>query len=367
MTAGISRGDEYPIHQTSRPVRDPGTQRNLYDRFFFNGYPKSGDAYFAVAFGLYPGRNVMDAGFSVVADGVQHNLRVSRLLGADRLDTRVGGVAVSIVEPLRVLRLEVDDPESGLRADLTFTARTPAYEEAPYFWQPGYRVAFDYTRLTQCGAWSGQITVPGGRVLSVDPDEWWGSRDRSWGVRPVGERETGAPERGPVGFYWLWAPVNFDDAAYLWDVNETPDGVAWHQEAIASGVGAVDLAVERGTAKYTFEYKPGTRHAAGFSLALAMPSGAHTLTFEPLFNFYMLGIGYGHPTEGHGYWLGESFRAFDAMTTAEVDETNPFHQHIQALCRVRRDDGAEGIGILEQLIFGAHAPSGLAELLDMHT
>ena len=364
----ISRGDDYPIHQTGRPVRDPGSERNLYDRFLFNGYPRSGDAYFAVAFGLYPGRNVMDAGFSVIADGVQHNLRSSRVMGDDRLDTKVGPIAVTVVEPLRVLRLEIDDPDSGLRADLTFTARTPAYEEEPYFWQPGYRVAFDYTRLTQHGTWSGQITVPGGRVLTVSRDDWWGTRDRSWGVRPVGERETGgAPDGRIPGFYWLWAPVQFDDAGYLWDVNEYPDGQRWHHEAMCSAIGDIDLPVERGTASYEFEYKPATRHAAAFSLALDFPSGVRrTLTLEPLFNFYMLGIGYGHPTDGHGTFLGESYRAYDSMKTADVDETMPFNQHIQALCRVKRDDGAEGIGILEQLIFGPHAPSGLSDLLDMH-
>ena len=45
--------DEYPLHQTSRPVRDPGTERNLYDRFFFNGYAHDGSVYFAVAFGIH--------------------------------------------------------------------------------------------------------------------------------------------------------------------------------------------------------------------------------------------------------------------------------------------------------------------------
>jgi hypothetical protein len=299
---------------------------------------------------------------------VQHNVRASRLLGGDRLDTRVGPIRITIVEPLRRLRIEVDDPESGIAADLTFTARTPAYEELPYLWRPGNRTLFDYTRLTQHGSWEGTITVPGGAMLTVRPDEWWGTRDRSWGVRPVGEREQGAPDGpGPAGFYWLWAPVQFDDAGYLWDVNETPSGQAWHAEAMASEVGvALDVPVEHGQATYRFDYKPGTRHAAAFELQLQLPSGTRTLELEPLFNFFMLGIGYGHPTQGHGMFLGEEFRAADSMVVADVDETNPFHQHIQALCRARRDDGADGVGILEQLIFGPHEPSGLADLLDMH-
>ena len=95
----ITRGDDYPLHQTSRPVRHAGLHRNLYDRFFFNGYSKDGSAFFAIAHGQYPGRDVADAAFSVILDGVQHNVRASRRMGADRLDTTVGPISVSIVEP----------------------------------------------------------------------------------------------------------------------------------------------------------------------------------------------------------------------------------------------------------------------------
>jgi hypothetical protein len=54
------------------------------------------------------------------------------------------------------------------------------------------------------------------------------------------------------------------------------------------------------------------------------------------------------------------------MVTDQQDEMAPFNQHVQTLCRATRDDGAEGIGILEQLIIGPHAPSGLNDLLDPH-
>ena len=59
----ITAGDDYPLHNDPRPVRDPGTERNLYDRFFFNGYSPDADAYFSIALGMYPGRNIMDAAF----------------------------------------------------------------------------------------------------------------------------------------------------------------------------------------------------------------------------------------------------------------------------------------------------------------
>ena len=38
------------------------------------------------------------------------------------------------------------------------------------------------------GSWSGTLMVDG-TELSVSEATTWGSRDRSWGVRPVGEKE----------------------------------------------------------------------------------------------------------------------------------------------------------------------------------
>ena len=34
----LSKGDDYPIHQTPEPIAYAGTDRNFYDRYFFNGY-----------------------------------------------------------------------------------------------------------------------------------------------------------------------------------------------------------------------------------------------------------------------------------------------------------------------------------------
>jgi hypothetical protein len=40
---------------------------------------------------------------------VQHNLHASRLLNMERMDTKVGPISVEVVEPLKVLRVRVDD------------------------------------------------------------------------------------------------------------------------------------------------------------------------------------------------------------------------------------------------------------------
>lgn len=365
----ITPGDEYPLHQSARPVRDPGTDRNAYDRFFFNGYSRDGSLFFAVALGLYPGRDVMDAAFSVSLDGTQHNLRASRRLGADRLDTRVGPVAVRIIEPLRALAVEVDDREpgsagSGLRASLVWRCRGPVFEEPGYHWKPGHRTLMDVTRMTQNGTWSGVLEVAG-RPIELDDAATWGTRDRSWGTRPVGEREApGAPE-GTPSFYWLWAPLNFEDSCVLFDVNEDSTGVPWHSSAMTAPAGGLDSPVTVAVPSYRLEHAPGTRHAASAAIQLEAAGKTTTYSLAPLFTFFMGGIGYAHPTWGHGTWQGEEATACETLDLGTVDETDPFLQHVQALCRATRSDGAEGMGVLEQLVIGPHGPSGFTELLDM--
>ena len=81
----LTRFDDYLIHQTADPVAHPTTgDRNFYDRYFFNGYDRDGELFFAVALGLYPNRRVMDAAVSVVHGGVQHSIHASRRSSAAR-------------------------------------------------------------------------------------------------------------------------------------------------------------------------------------------------------------------------------------------------------------------------------------------
>ena len=71
------------------------------------------------------------------------------------------------------------------------------------------------------GSWSGKI-VHNKKEISLDNDSFIGTRDRSWGVRPVGayDSQPMVPFSMPQ-FYWLWAPIHFDDsAAHIYFVEE---------------------------------------------------------------------------------------------------------------------------------------------------
>ncbi|MGA3230492.1 MAG: hypothetical protein ABSD51_11125, partial [Candidatus Binatus sp.] len=138
----ITQGDEYPIHQTPEPVQQVFTSdRNFYDRFFFNGCFREGEPYFAVAMGIYPNVGIIDCAFSAVAGGVQHCVRASRVLGAERMDTRAGPISIEILRPLQSMRVRVD--HEAVKADLTFEARATAIEEPRFTRRAGPRLVMD--------------------------------------------------------------------------------------------------------------------------------------------------------------------------------------------------------------------------------
>jgi hypothetical protein len=362
--AMLTKGDEYPIHQTPEPIAFSGTDRNFYDRYFFNGYQADGSGFFAIAFGVYPHLNVADAHFCVVRDGVQHCLHASRLLAMERMDLTVGPIRIEIIEPLKVLRVVVT-AQDGISADLTFTGRAFPVEEPRFTRRIGPRTFMDYTRMTQNGHWSGWIEVDGVRT---DVAGSVGTRDRSWGIRPIGasDPQPTVPPQVPQ-FFWLWSPINFERDSLFFHVNADSDGNPWNTRAVwcPDGVGPADM-LETDRATMTLNLKPDIRHATSASLLVeGVGQPNFRATFQPLTTFLMRGLGYGHADWGHGAWKGHLAVAREDIDLATITPGRPDHLHIQAVSRVTLErDGATmmGTGILEQFIIGAYAPLGLTSI-----
>ncbi len=54
--------DEYPVHQTPLPMdRVASSDRNFYDRCYFNAHDRSGDVFLVTGLGVYPNLGVIDA------------------------------------------------------------------------------------------------------------------------------------------------------------------------------------------------------------------------------------------------------------------------------------------------------------------
>ena len=99
----LSSWDDYPVHQIPETIRHVGTSdRNFYDRYYFNLHASSDELFLVMGLGQYPNLGVQDA-FAVVRRGPRHRVvRASRELG-DRMDTTVGPFRVDVLEPLRRL------------------------------------------------------------------------------------------------------------------------------------------------------------------------------------------------------------------------------------------------------------------------
>jgi len=360
--------DDYPIHQTALPVAHPATgDANHYDRFWFNGYRE--DLYFACGMAVYPNRGIIDAAFATVHDGVQRSVFASGRIPADRTQTRVGPVAIDIVEPLRTNRIRVDAADLGIAADVTFTTRTVAVEEPRQTMTVGTKTVMDSTRLTQLGTWSGRITTGG---ATLDFDRCYGTKDRSWGVRPVGPQVAGAPDAALPQIFFLWAPLNFADRGTHFLCFERGNGDRFvGSQAILDVIGpndptwGDDARIEHlAGAVHQVRWAPGLRRSQGATLRLLRHDGAEErIELEPLLTFRMRGLGYTHPEWGHGHWHGEAAVGSEEHKVEELDNLEPWNIHIQQVMRATWGE-RQGLGVLEQLAFGEHRPSGLTGFLD---
>jgi hypothetical protein len=356
--------DEYPIHQVPLSLEFAGSSdRNFYDRSYFNAHNRTDELFFVTGFGVYPNLGVQDAYALLRRGDTQHSVRFSDVLSGDRMNQRVGPYRVEVLEPLQRVRLVCDGDEHGLGFDLTWEGSFPAVQEQAHLMRSGARAILDASRFAQVGTWEGVVRVDG-EELAVTPDRWVGTRDRSWGIRPVGEAEPPGreAERPLEGFWWLYVPLRFEEFAVVLIVQELPDGNRTLNDA--SRVFADGRVEQLGWPHVEIQYRPGTRHPEHATIHCTTPEGkpldieVDTLTFVGL----NVGAGYGgDPDWGHGQWRGEGFAegAVYDMNDPEVAGRVPFCvvDHVgRAVC-----DGAEGWGLFEHGTMGRHDPSGFAD------
>ena len=358
----LSKGDDLPIHQTPEPIAFAGTDRNFYDRYFFNGYAPDGSGFFAFAFGVYPQLDIADAHFSFLRDGKQYCLHASAELGMERMALKVGPMTIEVVEPLRILQVHIDEAE-GISGEFTFTARSFPIEEPRFTHRVGARAFMDYTRMTQNGHYEGWIELEGKRVDMAKG--MMGTRDRSWGIRPIGARDPQPIPGAPMpSFFWQWTPISFPDGSLFFHNNADPAGSSWNTRAAWAADGATAANIREGHGSMRVRLEANTRWPQGGTLALAVEGAPEQVTLEPLARFQMKGIGYTHPEWGHGAHHGSLRMAREDFDLTTIDPAVMENLHVQMLVRASGSDGREGVGVFEQLIFGPYAPLGLEGLAD---
>ena len=357
----LSKGDDFPLHQTPEPVAYSGTDRNFYDRYFFNGYAPDGSGFFALAFGVYPHLDIADAHFSFIRGGTQYCLHASCELGMERMEMRVGPIAIEVIEPLQQLKVTIEETD-GIAGEFTFTGRAFPLEEPRFTHRVGPRAFMDYTRMTQNGRYEGWISLDG--IREEIAEGTCGTRDRSWGIRPIGARDEQPMPGAPIpSFFWQWTPINFQNGSLFFHVNNDAHGEAWNTRAAWAPDGASEADLCEGAGSMRTWLASGTRWPDRGTLSLALQGAPEQISFEPLGRFQMKGLGYTHPEWNHGLHHGPLRVTREDFDLASVDPLAMENLHVQMIMEVVTPD-ENAIGVFEQLIIGPFSPLGLQGLND---
>jgi hypothetical protein len=362
--------DEFLAHQTCETFdRVFTSDRNFYDRYYFNVHASSDELFLITGMGQYPNLGTMDAFVSVSHGDTLYVVRASRELGNDRMSTRVGPFVVEILEGLRRVRVCCEPNEWNLSFDLTFEGTVPVVEEPRTFQRhPHGRISMDTSRYSQAGGWSGSLEVAG-RSYAAEPGGWRGVRDHSWGIRGVGEPEppgirVKAAAQG-FGFFHTWVPVQLQDGGLLkLFAEEDQHGQRLVEESVrVHSLGAGGAVEQMGSPRFDYTYQSGTRELERALIEVEDPDGKPLrIECTPLRTVYLAaGSGYiPQPDWVHGMYQGElkvEGRTWDIGTREARAALGPLYE---TLCRFDLSSGETGYGLLENLCVGTYHPHGFA-------
>ncbi|WP_398919184.1 hypothetical protein [Streptomyces sp. 2132.2] len=343
--------------------------RNAYDRCIFHVFDHAGRAVLILGLGVYPNAGVIDAYATLRTGDELLAVRASDALTDDRMNLSVGPLRITVDEPLKRITLHCDpdpaDPD-GLSYDITWTAEFPAVWEPHHVQRRADRLMLEGRRFVQAGHVTGTIRAKG-EEYALTPGGWTGTRDRSWGVRPIPGEDGGrsAEEHRPEGFHWLWIPVRFEDRFLMVIAQEDADGHRTLSEALQvfpEDSGRHD--VQLGWPQTEIRYRPGTRHPESAVVHLADPARKPLELGVEILNSSPLAVGAGYPPASdwqHGTWQGRGW------TDRRVYDLSDPAAHPMAAFGVTDHsarftlDGRTGFGIFEHGSFGRHDPSGFTD------
>ncbi|MFD3808013.1 hypothetical protein ACFWTC_31460 [Streptomyces sp. NPDC058619] len=362
--------DEYPIHQAPLSMKHlVSGDRNAYDRCIFHVFDHAGRAVLILGLGVYPNAGVIDAYATLRMGDELLAVRACDALTDDRMNLSVGPLSITVDIPLKQLTLrcaaDPDDP-LGLSYDVTWTAEFPAVWEPHHVQRRGDRLMLEGRRFVQAGGVTGTVRA-NGEELVLAPGEWTGTRDRSWGVRPIPGEDGGraAEEYRPEGFHWLWIPVRFEDRFLMVIAQEDADGHRTLNEAVqVFPEGSDRHDVQLGWPHTEIRYRPGSRHPVSAVVHLADPSRKPLELGVEILNSSPLAVGAGYPPAAdwqHGTWQGR-----DWTDRRRYDLSDPAAHPMAAFGVTDHSarftlDGQVGHGIFEHGSFGRHDPSGFTD------
>ena len=357
--------DEFPIHQGPESMKYFVTSdRNVYDRCIMHALDRTGELQLAAGLGVYPGVGVIDCYVAIRQGRSLTSLRTSGSLSDDRMRQQVGPMTVDVVKGLETVAFRCEGAEHGVEVDLTWQAAVPATDEPRHIRRQGETTILDAFRFVQPADVTGRVRVDD-RV--VEATDWVGARDRSWGVRPVGDATSHAASvrrardvvvLDPAALRRLCADVRAGRGA-----GRPPDDQPRRTDPARRPRRAARLARGRHRVRTGNSLSDSRAHrpegARGArARARRRAAGADAAS---------VGLGYGPEDDGwnHGRWMGEQWtQRVDHDLDAEATKQRVAWSMIDHAARATLD-GQTGYGIFEHLCIGRHDPSGFPDLMTM--
>ena len=111
--------DEHPLHQITQSFAGvAGSDPQWNDGHYVCLCDADGNVCLTSNVRLYQNNDVLDGFVCIRHRGRQHNIRLSRRLRPDIDHYGVGPLRIEIVEPMRTLRLVLEDNELGIACDV---------------------------------------------------------------------------------------------------------------------------------------------------------------------------------------------------------------------------------------------------------
>lgn len=338
---------------------------------------RDGSLSMGFGFGKYVNRNVVDA-YGGVSQGLeQWTVRASRALNSDVNSLNVGPMRYDIIEPLQQVRVVLEANEhQPIAYDLVLEGLLPCVTEEREDRRTltGYRHSANQIRYHQIGVAHGWIEVAGVRH-TVTPDEWFMTRDHSWGVRPsVGVPMTDL-QPDPVDAHApkilaVWNPLLFrnpDGSHYgFHQYYLLYAGEGWQHEKVQGGFEFAD-GRRQGLRRLDprLQFDPRNKRLLGGQIGFTLPDGSQREFQVKVLGQtgFHLGAGLYHGLDGHyhGEWRGplwvEGEHCADCSTPEAVARLNQFRD---ALIEVHDPvTGATGWGNCQTWVDGDWPEFGL--------
>lgn len=265
--------DEFPVHQVSQPFSYiPSTDYSWDEGYWFGVFNAEEKVFLGLYLRINPNTDMIGGCVLLNMNGYQVTLRFNRCWRRD-FNLVVGPVRIEFVEPLKKIRLVLDENESGISFDVLWEGTSPAFLEDHHLATNRGRRTTDQRRYSQPGKCSGVIGFRG-KSWTLDQEKWSGSRDHSWGLyasrRPLSPVSSLLPPPddagGPKRAMRFWTCFRTEPYSGFFHTHETAEGVSIKMNDVFGtpfggklykGWGEEDVDLVSG--RHEMDFEPGTR------------------------------------------------------------------------------------------------------------